>query len=148
MSTLRNFRERRFTLVEVIVVVIIISILAVITMSNAPGIDEDLIAESDAVVANLRFAQSMSMKDDENTWGITFSQGSYELQLNGASQTIAGFPNTSAPTYALLSNINASGSVEFDEWGKPVGGADVSINISKGGSDPLIVTINSNGEIK
>jgi len=148
MRSLQNIERTNFSLVELIAVLIIAGILSVIASANISGGDIDLVSESDTLVSNLRFAQSMAMKDDENTWGILFDNEQYELQQNGITQNVASFPNSNSKTYIMIPDITATGSVEFNEWGQPVGGADVAITLTKTGVDTATVTIKSTGEIQ
>lgn len=148
MLILQNIRRRSFSLVELLSMLIIIAILSAVASTNISSSDIDLVSESDTLVSNLRFAQSMAMKDDENTWGIIFNDTQYELLQNGTSQDVAHFPNSNSKTYIMIPDITATGSVEFNSWGQPVGGGDVTVTLTKTGVDTSTVTINSTGEIQ
>ena len=148
MRPLQTKTKKSFTLVELIAVLIIMGIVSAIASAKMSGSDIDLVSESDSLVSNLRFAQSMAMKDDENSWGIIFNDSQYELQQNGIAQDVASFPNSNSKTYILIADITATGLIEFNQWGQPVGGVDVTITLAKTGVDTATVTINSTGEIQ
>ena len=138
-----NFHHRGFTMIEMVVVLIVMAIFATVIVSRYTAIANELMVETDALKASLRFAQIQSMNnDDANSpviWGINFADANtYRLYKNkvDASSTMipvkgsAGDPDTVAcpkNCHKLQGNVQISSGVEttvnFDRWGRPLDGS-------------------------
>jgi len=72
--------ERGFTILEVIVVLILISIVSVVIISRTVNIQQiDLGAQTDKVQTHIRYAHTMAMKRSDTIWGIKCDGTDYWL---------------------------------------------------------------------
>ena len=63
--------ERGFTILEVVVVLILISVASVVIISRTVNIRHiDLAAQMNKVQTHIRYAQTMAMKRSDTIWGI------------------------------------------------------------------------------
>ena len=71
--------DRGFTLIEIVVVMVLISIIAAATFSRSITTDQiNLVGQADKIRQHIRYAQSLAMKRDE-IWGIKCDNGKYWL---------------------------------------------------------------------
>ena len=133
-------RQRGFTMIEVIAVLVIIAVLAAVAVSRISSTqDISAMTESEILKSHLRYVQMRSLSDI-GTWGMSFNGSSYTALQDGNPATI-NLPNESSATHTLPTGITVSGStVTFDKWGSP-GTADITITISSGGGT---ITITQN----
>jgi prepilin-type N-terminal cleavage/methylation domain-containing protein len=137
--------NRGFTLIEVIAVLIIIAIISAVAISRGIGTDTvSLQAEVDTFKGHLRYAQSLAMNDlSPVKWGISYAginaKGEYTYQLvkdplgTSAFTSPYSLPNESGSIHAVSKPFTASGTVLFDEWGRPTGSATI-------GGQSIIIT--------
>lgn len=116
--------EHGFTLVEIVVVMVLISIIAAAVFTRSITTDElNLISRAEKVQAHIRYAQSMAIKKNE-VWGI-FSNGSQYWLFNGymPADVMTGIPlpgeNDNAITLAGSGLHLNFFSLFFDSLGKP-----------------------------
>ena len=152
-----NFHHRGFTMIEVVVVLIVLSIVATVIISKSFTADtNELMVETDGLTSSLQYAQSQSMNDGADTpvikWGINISDdASYWLYKNNADATsmipVKG-SGSDAVTVAcpinchqLQGNVKISSGINkinFDKWGRPLDGSgnlrteDTMITLAKG----------------
>jgi prepilin-type N-terminal cleavage/methylation domain-containing protein len=130
--------NRGFTLIEIIAVLVILAIISAVAISRGTGTDTaSLQAEVDTLKGYLRYAQSLAMNDISPVkWGInlnvgTNAEGKYTYQLVkdplGTSVFTSPYslPNESGSIHAVSKPFTASGTVLFDEWGRPTGSATI-----------------------
>lgn len=120
--------SRGFTLIEVIVTLILISILAAVVVGGmATDVSSTrLAAQREVLKADIRYAQSRSMNSNL-IWGIHFSGGSYSLfnydSSTGNYNTNQIFPYYESsdpnPSKSVPSGMTPSGAVAFDFFGRP-----------------------------
>jgi prepilin-type N-terminal cleavage/methylation domain-containing protein len=123
-----------FTLVELIVVMLLLTLMALITFRGPVRSSAPLVSEENLLRSQLRYAQSLALADNTVSWGISISSGGYTLQKNGGTASLA-LPGQASATYALRSGVHVthgSGVVGFDEFGSPEDGAVMSITLSDG----------------
>ena len=135
-----------FSLVEVVVVILIIGIIALMALRSPFSSNADLISEADLLRSRLRYAQSLAMASNADSWGIVIRVDGYSLYKNGAISA-ASLPGASSATHTFLSGIRVvqgSGIVLFDEWGSP-GNADTSVTLSDGDHSSVITLIAETG---
>ena len=81
--------ERGFTILEVIVVLILISVISVVIISRTVNIQQvDLGAQTDKVQTHIRYAHTMAMKRSDTIWGIKCDGTDYWLFKKDETETI------------------------------------------------------------
>lgn len=158
-----------FTMIEIVVVLIVLFIVSAVVISRytMTGTNE-LMAETDALKASLRFAVIQSLNDDTLTtgWGIYFPNAtSYTLYKNGAAATVAipaKYPDPAKDpppnnTHTLQGNVRITSgvglTVAFDRWGRPIDGsgnpltADISLTLVQGTQASSITVTKNTGFI-
>lgn len=119
--------DRGFTMFEVIIVVVVISIVAafVVVRGTSKAV-YDLASESEILKGHLRYAQYRAMSDTES-WGLSISANEYHLLKNKIAATDF-LPNESSPSHTLPSGLTittgAGTAVHFNDRGSPVGDGD------------------------
>jgi prepilin-type N-terminal cleavage/methylation domain-containing protein len=148
-SKRRANRDKGFTMIEIVVVLIVLVIMAAVLMSRyvSTGTNE-LMIETDGLKTSLRYAQIHALNDDVAKWGIYFTNDgtSYILYKNGApALDINGHPvmipdkgqtndsgdpvTVACPEncHKLKGNVLITAGVgtivTFDKWGIPVDGS-------------------------
>ena len=113
-------RQRGFTLIEMIAVMVIMATLAVVALARFNPNDYDVSAARDELVGALRYAQEMSLSHTGNS-GYQVS-----LTATGYSVTHAGAPIPHPLTGAASYDSNWSdvtldrtGTIGFDGYGEP-----------------------------
>ena len=125
-----HINPRGFTMIELVIVLIVMSIVAVFIASRASTSGNDLIAETDTLKSHLRYAQIRAMNDSV-PWGIYIpNASSYVLYRNNAvdaSQMLPGEKPGVAPTpqtHNLQGTVTitsgAGTTYNFNAWGAPV----------------------------
>lgn len=129
-----GYRKRAgFTLVEFIAMLLLLSVLALIMISSSFNSNADLVAEAEQLRGHLRYAQSLALANNMDSWGLSITSGSYSLRKNGGAAPI-DLPGLGSATHVFragVSVVSGAGLVVFDEFGSP-GGAAVSITLSDG----------------
>jgi prepilin-type N-terminal cleavage/methylation domain-containing protein len=124
--------ETGFTLIEVLAVLLVLAVIMTVILTRTPSINRDAYAQAAIIRGHLRFAQSLAMGNNTESWGITFTPNSYTLFLNGSPAGVP-LPNDSTSTHNLPAGVTITGGVGailFDEWGSP-------------GPDTITVTVNT-----
>ena len=142
-----NRGDRGFTLMEVIVVVMLLSMLAAIAISRSNANEEAAIrVEIDTLKGHLRYAQYLAMNQATATatspvqWGIQVTGSSYNLFKSGGTEDMLNLPGESSNTHNFKEGLSGSGNVLFNEWGSPglsnfiltVGGESITITAETG----------------
>ena len=138
-------RNRGFTLIEAIAVLVLMGILATVVISSYSSTEINaLVAEEATLKSHLRFAQLRAMNDNAS-WGIALSPGAYTLQKDAAPAPFA-LPGEDSVTHTLPAGISitlgAGTTVTFDQWGSP-GPANIAITLSCG-TDARAIPIAAN----
>jgi MSHA pilin protein MshC len=112
-----------FTLFEVILVLVLITIFATVAVSRQPATDASLKAQADVLRSHIRYAQMRALNTD-TAWGIGIgidSGASTYYLLRETQKRI--LPGETVDTIDLdAKNITISCSakaVMFDAWGRP-----------------------------
>lgn len=117
-TTFSSRRPFGFTLIEIIVVLILLSILSATAISKLT-LDKDRWINPDVFASHLRYAQSRAMAMEE-PWGIeTKNDGTYSMFKihEGTKQTVP------LPGGSISGKNVQSGTWWFDEMGRPYLGA-------------------------
>jgi prepilin-type N-terminal cleavage/methylation domain-containing protein len=115
-------RSHGFTLVELIVVMLLLSLVALITFRGPVRTSAPLVSEENILRSQLRYAQSLALANNTDSWGISISSGGYTLQTNGATALLS-LPGQDSAAYTFSSKVQVTqgiGVVLFDEFGSPV----------------------------
>jgi prepilin-type N-terminal cleavage/methylation domain-containing protein len=116
--------QRGFTLIEIVVVLVLISIIAATVFTRSITTDQvNFGAQTEKIKSHIRYAQSMAMKRSE-IWGISCASDEYWLfngadPDNGPNQEI--LPGEKAVKISL-DDVNLTMgdfTVFFDRYGKP-----------------------------
>ncbi len=124
-----------FTLIEVIVVVLLVSILSVVIVGRGGGSNARLVAETERLQSHLRYAQTLGLANNTVEWGIVITEGGYSLSVE--KDDIARpvrLPGVETASYTFPDGIGVTagtGTVIFDEWGSP-GDSSITITLSDG----------------
>lgn len=136
----RKDKERGFTLLEIIAVLIVLGIIAAIVVVRYLSQQNDQsISQVEIFKSHLRYAQQLSINGDSTiTWGIQIGAGttSYSLvqiQNNSVTGILPGeIGNTHTfPSGVTLTGVNANQIISFDQWGSP-GNSSLTINVVDG----------------
>jgi MSHA pilin protein MshC len=142
-------RPAGFTIVEIIVVLLLMSILAATLLGRSITTGTiDLNSATDKIRNQLRYAQSQAMKRTDAVWGIQ-SDGSSQYWLFRATPTatedvvIPGGDYASGSTRVSFANLGAdlnSFTVVFDWLGRPYKGqtSGVPNNPVAAGDNPIV----------
>jgi prepilin-type N-terminal cleavage/methylation domain-containing protein len=69
--TFKNFGRHGFTLVEITVVLVLMAIIAAYVIGRSATTEQvDVVGVSDRIRNQIRFAQSMAMKQSHRVWGV------------------------------------------------------------------------------
>lgn len=116
-----------FTLIETIAVLVVIGILTFIVMAAADTTDNNLVAQTHLLQQNIRYAQTMAMKEAE-PWGITSAggTGSYSLFRGDPSSgtTAENFPGQGSSVSLTNEDVRLTSAISlyFDGYGRPYHG--------------------------
>ena len=118
-------------MIEVLAVLIVLAVVMTVVLSRTPTIDREADAQRAIIRAHLRFAQSLAMSSNTESWAISFTPNSYTLLQNGLPASI-NLPNDRTSTHNLPDGVaitNGIGTIIFDEWGSP-GPATITIAVN------------------
>ena len=121
-------RSYGFTMLEVIVVLIVMTIVASVILYRPTTNVNKLVAEAEILKSHLRYAQIKAMNGDENeTWGIHLADAKNYIIYKNNAQATDILPGETAQTHNFPAEVSvtsgAGTTVNFDKWGSPVAGA-------------------------
>lgn len=142
-------REHGFTLIEIVVVLVLISIIAATVFTRSITTDEmNLLSRAEKVQNHIRYAQSMALKTNQ-VWGILSSGPQYWL-FNGykSADVNTGKPLPGEDTdKILLAGVSLNPFLlYFDHIGRPYKILDYdnpAVNQPVTAANPLTITITS-----
>jgi len=113
-----------FTLIEMVVVMLLISIIAAAVFSRSITTSQiEFVGQVDKIRNQIRYPQSMAMKRNE-TWGIKSQNGSYWI-FSGTNPdaNLRYLPGEVTGTVAVPAGITMDNfTVFFDKYGRPYDG--------------------------
>jgi prepilin-type N-terminal cleavage/methylation domain-containing protein len=148
-------RSSGFTIVEIIVVLLLMSIVAATLLGRSvTTANIDLNSAADKLRNQLRFAQAEAMKHSDAVWGIQ-SDGSTQYWMFRATPTVTedvivpGGDYASGSTRIRFSDLKASLTnfiVVFDKIGKPyTGHANGLATNQVDEANPVAITVTKDG---
>jgi len=146
-----NRNNRGFTIVEIVVVMVLISIIAAAVFRRSITTDQmNFVSQYDKIQNQVRYPQSMAMKHAD-WWGFSCNTTDYWI-FTGTNQTvIANYERLPGQEQTLISlsdlGVNMDGfTVIFDKYGIPylpgspgwptLMSAELDIKLSESGSGP------------
>lgn len=150
----KQMRQAGFTLIESIAVLVVIGILTFIVMNAADTTDNNLVAQTHLLQQNIRYAQTMAMKEAE-PWGITSGggTGSYSLFRGdpSGSTTNENFPGQGSSVSLAAEKVRLSSAISlyFDGYGRPYHGNGTlfSGNTRTAGNSIVVTKVGGGGSI-
>jgi prepilin-type N-terminal cleavage/methylation domain-containing protein len=142
-------KNRGFTFLEIITVIFLIAIISAIMFSRLIFSNTDLIAQTEVIKTQLRYAQARSMNSDV-IWGIKCDGTDYWLYRNGNTNDKVLLPGEDSDTVNLTDKgIDSMDSftLAFDGRGIPHTDAAATDGQELTASDPeTLITLSSGGE--
>jgi len=132
-KTANSQNREGFSLIEVIVVVVLLSVMSVIIINRGTGSNARLMAETGKLRSHLSFTQSLGLANNIDVWELAISSDGYTMQRNG-STSVLRMPGLGSAVYSFPDGIGVSAgaaTVTFDEWGSP-GDTTLVITLSDG----------------
>ena len=141
-----QLKNHGFTILEVLLVLVLISIFAAIAVARQPNTNVTLIAQKAALVSHIRYAQMRAMNNDTK-WGISLdtNHSGYWLFENdpGEKRFLPGEERVDvdlSPKGISISFSSTTDSFRFDDWGRPMSGdsyltTGMNINLMKSDGD-------------
>ena len=145
-------KERGFTMLEIIAILIILGIIAAVAISRYMSKQAyESISQTEIFKSHLRYAEQLSINGDGTNgdgstdttwaWGIQIGAGttSYSL-VRLHNNVVAGshghLPGENGNTHnfasgVTLTGVNANQIINFDQWGSP-GTTSITINVIEG----------------
>ena len=148
-----------FTLVEIMVVMVLMSIITAVVLSRSITTSEiDVAGQTDKIRNHLRYAQSMAMKRSDTVWGIQFAGDRYRFFSGTSPQSneilLPGGEYSGGDTFIKYADLGigitvtglpTSGAVFFDRIGKPYDDyTDAATNVPL--TAAAVITISAAGE--
>ena len=115
-----------FTLIEIVVVLVLISIIAAATFSRSITTDQvNFVGQVDKIHQHIRYAHSLALKRNE-VWGILCTGNDYYWLFNGykgadvaTAIKLPGERNDKIVLEDIGVNMTANFFLFFDKYGKP-----------------------------
>jgi prepilin-type N-terminal cleavage/methylation domain-containing protein len=154
MDIIRINTEKGFTMVELVLVMVVMSILAFTAVPKDPGSQlMNLDAAARRIEGDLRYAQNLSMTTGDG-YGVHFTgPTTYEVYLTTDGSVVSS-PYDHQPMQMDLNNdypgvsVSAADQAEdivFNSYGEPVAGGGDTVQLNSGTSNKVISISLSSG---
>jgi MSHA pilin protein MshC len=153
---------RGFTMIEMVLVLVLLFIVSAVFISRYTTADSnELIAETDALKANLRYAQIRALGDtlqpnsNNPRWELEITNAtSYALYRRGDDgvRVSVNLPSEVLPshTHALPAGVTLTSGIglviTFDDWGSP-GSSNIAIALTQGTQSSTVSITRNTGFI-
>lgn len=128
-----------FSLLEILVILLVLSILAGMVVTRSRKDDFNLATEAEILKAHIRYVRHLALINDVHSWEIRFEADRYTLFRNGSSAGLS-LPQEDSATHLLKAGIEvdlstsetgaAVGNLRWDKWGRPVNAADLRLTMT------------------
>jgi prepilin-type N-terminal cleavage/methylation domain-containing protein len=145
----RRGKNRGFTLIEIIAVLVILAIISAVAVSRVGSNESNLRAELNDLKAALRYAQQMAIASDSTiTFRIAVNSSGYTISrpVGGTgSQPLLPGESSSSHTFSSVSGPGSAVTFNFNEWGGIGSNRSVTLTPSGGGPSKTINVIGETG---
>lgn len=138
-----HFAQRGFTLIELVAIIILLVIIVAFAVSRWPGATIDLNAQTQQLMSDIRYTQSLAMTHGKR-YRINFVTLSSSYNITDTSGTAIPNPGTGANSVTLGSGMSFGGFTNlpnnllaFDEAGTPYSDATATTALAANASIPL-----------
>jgi len=130
-----------FTIIEIILVLMLISVIGVVVISKNPSLDVQAAGGRAVIKNHIRYSQILAMKSN-TVCGIQFNGSAYWLFRNGSLSDKITLPNNNDTDFSIPSALGAATeSVYFDLWGIPYTDAALTAPRPTGNIGSLGITL-------
>lgn len=132
-------KSEGFTLLEVLVVMIILSVLAGFVAMRGRDDAFRLSVEAETLKAHIRYVRHLALVNDVHSWEIRFRPDRYALFRDGSGVGLTlpnensaehRFPRDIAITVVASGSGLATDNLRWDKWGRPADGTDVRLTLA------------------
>jgi prepilin-type N-terminal cleavage/methylation domain-containing protein len=135
--------KQGFTLIEIIMVLVIISIVGITVLVRRPDVSAQAIGGRAVIKNHIRYAQLMAMTSN-TVCGIQFKGSVYSLFRNGSLADMITLPNHTGTDFPIPEALGTTtGVLYFDLWGIPYSFAGLTTPRSTGLIGSLGITIST-----
>lgn len=144
MDRYEHTKDGGFTLLEVVLVLVFISIFAAVAVSRQTPANVAAKASAEKLKAHMRYAQMRAM-NTTTQWSIGYQKNTNHYKLiNEQSQTAIALPGETQTEVDLnldkVSIVQNDFKITFDDWGRPTS-PDIAFN----SDNEAIITLTSEG---
>lgn len=132
-------KRNGFSLFEILVILLVLSILTGMVVTRSRKDDFNLATEAEILKAHIRYVRHLALVNDVHSWEIRFEPDRYTLYRNGSAAGLS-LPNEDSATHLLKAGVEVSlsafetgvgvGNLRWDKWGRPVNAADLRLTMT------------------
>lgn len=153
MNDMGTPKNAGFSLIEIIMVLVVLSIVSVVLATRLMDTSVELVAATDVIKTHLRYAQARAMGDN-SVWGVSCDGVEYWLYNDGNIANRITLPGedddaikiTDDPRWQNIDTVEAF-TLSFDDRGIPYTDALATVKLTSGHAYSQI-TVSSGGNSK